>query len=142
MLKYHQIAGLTSFGLMAADCVVGQLNYNDLYPRNHAGTGNYIWPHRVLSYAALGAFATTAGLAIFAPSSYEKHDEIDPLTYHKVAVTGAALGMLSQAVIGFMAARYGDAGNPKDMRKYAQFHEIAGYTTTGLMAVAAAVWVF
>lgn len=40
MLETHQILGLTTLGVMAATCVLGQLDYNDMYGSGRAGTGN------------------------------------------------------------------------------------------------------
>lgn len=142
MLSLHQALGLTTLGLMAATTVAGQLNYNDIYAPGHAGTGLYIWPHRLLAYGTTGAFAATASLALFAPEKQAEHEGVDTSTIHKVFVGGATLGMLTQIGLGFVTARYAEAGNPRDLRKLAQAHQIAGYATTGMLAAAATVWVF
>jgi hypothetical protein len=142
MLKTHQALGLTTLGLMAASSVVGQLNYNDMYAAHPAGTGNYIWPHRVLAYGSAAAFATTASFALFAPENESARNGFDTTVAHKIAVSGATLGMLSQIGLGFVTARYAGAGNPRDLSKLARTHQIIGYATTGCMAIAASVWVF
>lgn len=142
MLTLHQALGLTTLGLMAATTVAGQLNYNDIYAPGHAGTGMYIWPHRLLAYGTTGAFAATASLALFAPERQADPEGVDTSTIHKVFVGGATLGMLTQIGLGFVTARYAEAGNPRDLRKLAQAHQIAGYATTGMLAAAATVWVF
>lgn len=141
ILKAHQAFGLTTLGLLAASSVVGQLNYNDTYGAKPAGTGNYLWPHRALTYTATLTFGATATLALAAPNKPEERG-FDTTTAHKLAVGGASLGMLSQVALGFATARYAGAGHPRDLSKMARAHQIIGYTTTGLLAVAATVWVF
>lgn len=142
MLKTHQALGLTTLGLMAATTIVGQLNYGDLYSPNHAGTGNYIWPHRVLSYGTALSFGAAGALALLTPDSYAKHPGFDTTDMHKIFVGGATLGMLTQIGLGFVTARYAESGNPKDLSKMARYHQYTGYATTGLLSAAAITWVF
>lgn len=142
MLATHQKLGLATLGLMAVTSVVGQLDYNDLYGKGHAGTGDYLVPHRLLAYGTLGAFTLTAGYALFAPTSYVRRPGFDTATAHKIFVSAAALGMVSQAVIGFVTARYAEVGNPRDLSGLARLHQISGYATLGFIGAAAAAWVF
>lgn len=142
MLQKHQLMGLTTLGLMVATSIVGGLNYQDIYGADPAGTGRYIWPHRVLAYTTTLSFGTTASLSLLAPKGYKKHKGFDTATAHKIAVSGATLGMLTQIGLGFVAARTQEAGNPADMKEVAKIHEISGIATTGFMAIAATVWIF
>ena len=142
MLSTHQLMGLTTLSLMIATTVAGTLNYRDIYTADGAGTGIYIWPHRILGYTTALSFATTGSLALFAPESYKRHKGFDTATDHKIAVSGATLGMLTQVALGFVAARTQEAGNPADMSRVARIHQISGFVTTGLLATAATVWIF
>ena len=141
MLETHQILGLTTLGVMAATCVLGQLDYNDMYGSGHAGSGNYLWPKRVGAYATTGLFISTAVFSVFAPVPFEKHSEgLDRITIHKIAVIGASLGMAAQMGLGIVAARSADAGHQRE--SMAQAHMIVGWSTLALMTTAAATWVF
>jgi hypothetical protein len=142
MLKTHQALGLTTLGLMAATTIVGQLNYSDLYSPHHAGTGNYIWPHRLLAYSTALSFGAAGGFALLSPESTDEHPGFDTTDMHKIFVGGATLGMLTQIGLGFVTARYAESGNPKDLSRMARYHQISGYATTGLLSAAAITWVF
>ncbi len=142
MLSTHQLMGLTTLTLMLATTVVGVLNYQDVYAPDRAGTGHYLRPHRILAYTTTLSFATTGSLAVFAPESYKKHKGFDTATVHKMAVSGATLGMLTQVALGFVAARTQEAGNPADMSRIARVHRLSGFVTTSLLATAATVWIF
>src|SRR5690606_30220431 len=59
MLTAHQIAGLTTLGLMATTVVLGQLNFDDHLSPSGAGSGAYATPHRIAAYSTAAAFALT-----------------------------------------------------------------------------------
>jgi hypothetical protein len=127
---------------MLAACVVGQLNYGNLYGSGGSGSGAYILPHEILVYSTAMAFVATAGYALFAPKPYAKPLKLDTGLLHRVAVLGASAGMVAQMVLGFVTARTADAGNPYNLERNATAHAVLGWTTFGLMTVAAASWVF
>lgn len=141
MLTTHQTLGITTWALMAATVVVGQLHYNELYGGG-SGSLKYQAPHRWLVVSTSAAFATTAAFSLFAPSPYEKPLRFDTGLLHRIAVIGATAGMLTQAVLGWVTARQAEAGNPNNLRTYARTHQILGYTTLGFLTVAGVVWVF
>ena len=141
ILQLHQMAGLTTLGLMALTDIVGQMDYNDLYVhQNH--TANFMWPKRVLAYTTAAAFFTTAGLALSAPRGYEADSNNTITLLHKIAVSGATALMLYQIGDGFYTARRADAGNQNHLRIMARNHLITGYATTGLLVIGASVWIF
>lgn len=142
MLQTHQILGLSTLALMTTTSVIGQINYNDLYGKGGGRTGDYALAHRIASYSTAGIFLGSAIFALFAPVPYERKGGFDSSTVHRIAVIGASAGLLTQVALGFVAARSADAGNPKNLETYATAHQVIGYTTLGLMAVAATVWVF
>jgi hypothetical protein len=143
MLRTHQLLGLTTLGLMTATAIVGQVNYANTYGDGADGSDGLRVPHMVLSYTTVAAFATTAGFSLLAPEPVERESSgIDTVTLHKLAVIGAAAGMLAQAGLGFTAARSADAGHPTRPGDLAAIHQVIGWTTLGFMTAAAAVWLF
>jgi hypothetical protein len=141
MLKTHQILGLTTWALMAATVVVGQLNYNQLYG---GGGGSTKWQgkHQALIASTTVAFAGTGAFALFAPKPYDRPLQLDTGLVHRIAVAGATLGMVSEIVLGVVTSRRADAGNPRSLKTLARTHQIIGYSTFGMLTVAATVWVF
>lgn len=141
MLTVHQTLGITTWALMAATVVVGQLNYNQLYG---GGGGSNKWqtPHRWLVLSTSTAFAATGAFALFAPSPYQRPLRFDTALIHRLAVIGATAGMLAEIVLGWTATHQADAGNPHNLRTYARAHQVIGYSTLGFLTIAGAVWVF
>lgn len=142
MLQTHQILGLSTLTLMTTTAVIGQINFTDLYGKGGARSGDYLLAHRIASYTTAGVFLSTAVFALFAPTPYERRSGFDSGMLHRIGVIGASAGLVTQVVLGFVAARSADAGNARNLETYATVHQAVGYTTLGLMAVAATVWVF
>ena len=142
MLQTHQILGLSTLALMTTSMVLGQLNYSDVYGAGGGRSGDFLVAHRVATYSSAGAFLATATFSVFAPVPFEKDPGFDTATAHKIAVIGATAGMLAQVGLGFATARAADAGNARDLKRYAQIHQAIGYSTVGLMAIATSVWIF
>ena len=140
MLKVHQTLGITTWALMVGTVVVGQLNYNQLWG---GGGGSTKWqtPHRVLVLSTSILFTTTATFSIFAPKPYDKPLRLDTGLVHRIAAIGATLGMVSEAVLGWITTHQANAGNPHS-RTMARTHQIIGYSTLGFLTVAGTVWVF
>lgn len=141
MLKVHQTLGITTWALMAATVTVGQLNYNQIYGGGSHST-KYQGPHSFLVASTSLAFAATAGFAIFAPNPYDRPLKLDTGLVHRIAVIGATLGMITEAVLGIVTSRRADAGNPRSLKSLARAHQIVGYSTFGMLTVAGTVWVF
>ncbi len=140
-LEIHQTLGIATWILMGASCVVGQLNYNDLYGGG-SGRGSYQMPHRLLVYPTAALFATTGIYSLLAPSPYKKPLQLDTALVHRLAAIGATAGMLAEVALGFITARQADAGNPSGLKQMAQAHQIVGWTTFGFMTAAGLSWVF
>jgi hypothetical protein len=141
MLRVHQTLGLATWALLVATSVIGQLNYNQLYG---GGGGKIKWqgPHRILVISSSTAFAATASFSLLAPTPYKKPLRFDTGLVHRIAVSAATLGMLTQIVLGWRTTHQAAAGNPNGLRDMARAHQVVGYTTLGFLTVAAAVWVF
>jgi len=141
MLRAHQTLGLATWALMVGTVVVGQLNYNQLYG---GGGGSLKWqtPHRVLLLSTAIAYAAAASFAIIAPTPFKKPLRFDTGLIHRIAVSAATLGMVTQMVLGWVTTRRADAGNPHDLSTLARTHQVVGYATLGCLTVAGMVWVF
>jgi hypothetical protein len=140
-LETHQLLGLTTWAFMAASCIVGQLNYNDLYGGG-SGRGNYMMPHRLLVYSTTGLFTATGIYALLAPQPYKRPLKFDTGLLHRVAAIGATAGIVAEVVLGFITARTADAGNPSGIANMAKVHDVIGWTTFGFMSVAGTAWLF
>jgi len=140
-LEIHQLLGLTTWAFMGASCVIGQLNYNDLYGSG-SGRGNYMMPHRLLVYSTTILFGVTAAYALFAPRPYKKPLKFDTGLIHRIAAIGATAGILTEVVLGFITARSADSGNPDGLKQKAQIHDVIGWTTFGFMTAAGTAWLF
>jgi len=141
MLTTHQTLGIATWILMAATVTVGQLNYNQLYGGG-GGKNTYQTPHEILVAATSVAFAATGAFALFAPSPYKKPLHFDTGLVHRIAVSGATLGMLTEIFLGWWTTHQANAGNPNNLRTMARTHQVVGWTTFGFLTAAAAVWVF
>ncbi len=136
-LKAHQILGLSTLALTAATVLVGQFNYDRLYTSGASGNDSLQLTHRILAYSTVGAFATTAGFALFAPKPVERSDPgFSTIDFHKLAVAGASAGMLTQLALGFVAAQAAQAGNGHLSSNMAGAHQLVGWTTLGLLSAA------
>lgn len=142
MLQAHQIAGLTTLGLMATTVVLGQLNYDDLFGETGAGSGRWSTPHHVAAYATAGSFVLTGGLSLLAPVPYERPGGFDAGTVHRLAAFGAAAGLGGQVVLGILAGRAMRAGRADRLEQLGAIHQATGYATLALLSTAALSWVF
>jgi hypothetical protein len=140
-LETHQFLGLTTWAFMAASCIIGQLNYNDLYGGG-TGRGSYMMPHRLLVYSSAGLFTATGIYALLAPQPYKKPLKFDTGLVHRIAAVGATAGMVAEVVLGFITARTADSGNPSGIKQMAKVHDVIGWTTFGFMTVAGTAWLF
>jgi hypothetical protein len=140
-LETHQLLGLGTWAFMAAGCIIGQLNYNDLYGGG-SGRGSYMMPHRLLVYSTAGLFTATGIYALLAPQPYKKPLKFDTGLLHRVAAIGATAGMVAEVVLGFVTARTADSGNGSGLKRMAQIHDLVGWTTFGFMTIAGTAWLF
>lgn len=142
MLQAHQIAGLTTLGLMTATVVLGKLNYDDLFSESGGGSGKYSTPHHIAAYGTAGAFAITGGLSLLAPVPYERPGGFDAGTVHRIAAFGATAGLAGQIVLGVLAGRALRAGQANRLDRLGDLHQATGYATLALLTTAAIAWVF
>jgi hypothetical protein len=141
LLTYHQAAGLGTLVFMTATTIFGALDYHERYGGG-GGSRRWVWPHRIGAGITTLEFAAAGTLALLAPKPYEKDVEgrgFSPGTVHRGATFLAALGMATQLGLGIATAQ---REGSHDTRSLAKAHAIAGYTTLGLVAIAASAWLF
>jgi hypothetical protein len=138
MLQYHQLGGMLTLATLGATVVFGQLNYIDKYGGG-GDTGRWYEWHRYSAFLSAALFAGTGALALFAPSPLEKPRRLDTAMMHRIAMSVATAGMVTQIVLGFVTASKGGSISQRD---YALAHQIVGYTTFGATAVGFGVLTF
>jgi hypothetical protein len=138
MLHYHQIGGIVTVTALTGTVILGQLDYNDKYGGG-GDTGKYHLWHRWLGFATAAIFAGTASLAVFAPVPIPKEPRLDTATMHKILMTTAAAGMLTQIVLGIVTASKEGSASQRD---FALAHQIIGYATFGATVAGVTVLAF
>lgn len=130
MLKLHQGLGFALTASLLATTVVGQLQYNDSF-RGGGDDRNLLGLHRGLAIGTSAIFASVGLLGLLAPEPFKKEFKWDTITFHKIFMSAATLGMLTQVVLGIMSTHhYGKLSE----RDYAFAHQVVGYTTLGLVS--------
>ena len=137
-LTLHQGFGFTTLALLAITLVLGQLNYLDKYGGGNL-TGRYQLPHLSLAIASSLSFTTTGLLALVAPNPFEKKLKADRAMLHKIMMTLATAGMVTQLIMGPVSAALD--GN-LNQRNLALGHLVTGYATWAFMATGVLAFVF
>jgi hypothetical protein len=138
MLQMHQGFGFATLVLLAATCVIGQLNYVDKYGGGDF-TEKYQYPHLGLAMAATVSFAATGILGLAAPTPYKKPLKADKALLHKVMMGIATAGMATQLALGFATAAKGGELFQRDL---ALTHLVTGYVTFAAMTTGYLAFVF
>jgi hypothetical protein len=133
MLTLHQGLGIGTLVGLAGTSVVGQLSFNDKY-RGGGATGRFFPLHVGLVATTTVLFSSVALLGVLAPVPYEKKFRFDTATVHKLFMSVAALGMLTQLVLGVVTVRSDGQLHQVDL---ATAHQVIGYTTLGAMTAGA-----
>ncbi len=139
VLRAHQGFGFATLALMAVTLVLGQLNYQDKFSRDGEYTRVYQEPHLALAVGSAALFATTGILALSAPNPYPKPIKADAALAHKLLMACATAGMVTQLVLGPIAATKGGQLGERD---FATAHLAVGYSTFALMAAGVLSYVF
>lgn len=138
MLTLHQGLGLATLTTLAATVVVGQLHFNDRY-RGGGDTGRYDAWHTGLVIGTSSLFAGTGLLGLFAPTPFKKELRLDTITLHKIFVSLATAGMLTQVVLGLVTGANEGRLSQVDL---ATAHQVVGYATLGAVGAGALMIVF
>lgn len=138
LLTLHQGVGFATWATLAATVVVGQLDFNDRF-RGGGDTGKYHGWHTGLAYSSAALFAGTAALALLAPKPYPTPARLDTAMLHKIAMGTAAVGMVTQIVLGITAR--GQTGSESE-RHLATAHQIVGYATFAAFTTGVVVFLF
>jgi hypothetical protein len=127
MLTLHQGAGIAMAATLTATIVVGQLNLNDRY-RGGGDTGRYKGWHTGLVIGSSTLFAGTGLLGLLSPTPFKKELRLDTITLHKLFMSLATAGMLSQVVLGVVTAN--QEGKLSQVGLVTA-HQVIGYATLG-----------
>jgi hypothetical protein len=138
MLTLHQGLGLATLTTLAATVVVGQLHFNDRY-RGGGDTGRYDPWHTGLVIGTSSLFAGTGLLGLLAPTPFKKELRLDTITLHKLFVSLATAGMLTQVVLGIVTGNQEGKLSQVDL---ATAHQVVGYATLGAVGAGALMIVF
>lgn len=138
MLTLHQALGLTMAATLTATIIVGQLNLNDVY-RGGGDTGRYKGWHTGLVIASSSLFAGTGLLGVLAPTPFKKPLRLDTITLHKMFMSLATAGMLTQVVLGIVTA---NAEGQLRQVNLVTAHQVIGYATLGAVGAGALMIVF
>ncbi|MBZ4419204.1 hypothetical protein [Myxococcus sp. RHSTA-1-4] len=127
MLKLHQGLGFAMTAGLVTTTVVGQLQFNDSF-RGGGDDRNLLGLHRGLAIGTAALFASVGMLGVLAPEPFEKEFQWDTITFHKIFMSIATVGMVAQVILGIMSTnRYGRLSE----RDLATAHQVVGYTTMG-----------
>jgi hypothetical protein len=138
MLTVHQTLGLATAVTLAATVVVGQLNFDDRY-RGFGATDRYRPWHTGLVIGSSSLFAGTGLLGLLAPTPFKKDFRWDTITFHKLFMSIATAGMLSQVALGRLTVlREGKLSQVDLVRT----HQAIGYVTLGAVAAGALMIAF
>jgi hypothetical protein len=131
MLKLHQGLGFGMAAGLVATTVVGQLHFNDRY-RGGGDSGRYRVLHRGLVIGTSTLFTSVGLLGLLSPEPYEKKGlRLDTATVHKLFMSLATAGMLTQVVLGLVTRS--QEGNLSQVN-LATAHQAAGYATIGAVS--------
>lgn len=138
MLSLHQAVGLATLTGLAATVVVGQLHFNDRY-RGGGDTGRYDVLHTGLVIGTTTLFVGTGLLGLLAPTPFKKELRLDTITLHKIFVSLATVGMLTQVALGIATGNLEGKLSQVDL---ATAHQVVGYATLGALSAGALMIVF
>ena len=140
MLTLHQGLGLATLTTLAATVVVGQMHFHDRY-RGGGDTRRFAALHTGLVIGSSSLFAGTGLLGLFAPTPFKKELRLDTITLHKVFVSLATAGMLTQVVLGLVTSSQQQEGKLSQV-DFATAHQVVGYATLGAVGAGALMIVF
>jgi hypothetical protein len=126
LLATHSLLGLGLAVATTATVVVGQLNYSDRFGGGPS-SARYERAHLLLAVGTGILFVGTGLLAIVAPNPLAKrHQGLDRVLLHKIAMFTAAAGMATQIALGTYTSRREGYLNQESL---ARTHLAIGYAT-------------
>ena len=133
MLTAHQIGGFVTLGLLATTVYYGQKaldNFNSRDFRNIRETHSQFVTYSIFSYTATGL------LAVLSPPPLIRRNENSTTTLHKTLAWVHFAGMIITPIIGSQLR------HSMNELQLARYHQIAGYITTGTLALSLIVVTF
>jgi len=134
MLTVHQIGGFVTLGLLATTVYYGQKTLNNFYNpsqyRSLRRTHSNFVTYSIVSYTATGL------LAVLSPPPLIRRNENSTTTLHKTLAWVHFAGMIITPIIG---SKLRHSMNELQLARY---HQVAGYITTGTLALSLIVVTF
>ncbi|MGA2623542.1 MAG: hypothetical protein ABSF91_06770 [Bacteroidota bacterium] len=133
MLTVHQIGGFVTLGLLATTVYYGQRtldNFNNSQFRSLRQTHSEFVTFSIFSYTATGL------LAVLSPPPLIRRNENSTTTLHKTLAWVHVAGMIITPIIGSQLR------HNKNELQLAHYHQVAGYITTGVLALSLIVVTF
>ena len=124
-LSLHQLGGFATLACMTATVVLGWKTYNG------ADLGQL---HRAMAWTTIGAYATTASLAVFTPPPLIRRKQWNTISTHKLLATLHLTGMVITPYLGWQVA--------DGKRELAKIHMMSALATTALFGAAMLVVTF
>jgi hypothetical protein len=125
-------AGLTT------SVILGQIEFSNSF-RGGGDTRALLPWHTGFVIGTSALFATVGLLGVLAPTPYPKEHKWDTVRFHKIFMTIATIGMLTQAVLGPLAvSKHGEVSEVR----LATAHQVVGYVTLGAVAAGITVLTF
>jgi len=129
LLSAHQIVGLTTFVSMLATIYYGQRMYNNQdFTLRHT--------HRELAFFTIGAYTTTALLALATPPPLVRRKQWSSISTHKALAWVHLTGLIVTPTIGLMIK------NSASPRRLEGFHLASAYLTTATFGASILVLTF
>jgi hypothetical protein len=133
MLSLHQLGGFATWAAMLGTVIVGQKVYN--------GKEDLSQIHKALAFTTVGAYFTTASLALFSPPPWIKRKQWSTVSTHRLLAVFHVSGMLAMPVLGTLVRREEPALGLTH-RELRQAHLYTGYTTLAALGAAMLVVTF
>ncbi len=134
MLTVHQIGGFVTLGLLATTVYYGQRTLNNFY--NPSQFKSLRRTHEEFVSFSIVSYTATGLLAVLSPPPLIRRDENSTTTLHKTLAWVHVAGMIITPIIG---SRIRHSMNDYQI---AQYHQVAGYITTGVLALSLIVVTF
>jgi hypothetical protein len=138
MLTLHQGLGLATLASLAGAVAVGQAHLNDRY-LGGGDTGRFRLAHTGLVVSSTTLFASVGLLGLLAPTPFKKEPRWDTITFHRIFMSLATVGMLSQVVLGKMTVAHEGRLSQVGLIRA---HQVVGYATLGALSAGAVTLVF
>ena len=136
-LKVHQVAALTSLGLLIGQVALGQVLLNKKREGDLEGYDDLRDYHRWLGITTFSVYSVAAGAAFFAPK-IDREGAYDAITIHKslaiIHMTGMIVTPLRSYYQVSQSEKIKTVEDADRVRRLNTIHQATGYTTAAALA--------